>query len=67
MPENLSDIERLAFSPGEAAASIGCSRPHLYKQINEGKLRTITVGRRRLITRQALLEFLGDAPEAGAA
>ena len=53
-------IERLAFSPAEAAESIGVSRQFIYDLINRGQLRTITLGSRRLIPRSALLELLGE-------
>ena len=39
-------------------------RTKLFELIATGQLRTITIGRRRLITCAALRDLLGDAPEA---
>lgn len=54
--------ERLAYSIDEAARLTGLSRDLLYDQMRRGNLTYIKVGRRRLITRQHLHQFLGDAP-----
>ena len=37
---------------------VPCSRPTAYKYINEGKLKTFTVGRRRYVTDAELNRFL---------
>ena len=52
------DAERLAFSIEEAARLTGLSRDLLYDQMRTGKLAYIKVGRRRIITRRHLEEFL---------
>jgi len=54
--------ERLAYSVDEAARLTGLSRDLLYDQMRCGNLSYVKVGRRRLITRQHLQQFLGDAP-----
>lgn len=54
--------ERLAYSVDEAARLTGLSRDLLYDQMRLGNLSYVKVGRRRLITRQHLQQFLGDAP-----
>ena len=51
--------ERLAYSVDEAAQLTGLSRDLLYDEMRRGHLRYRKVGRRRLITRQHLEEFLG--------
>jgi excisionase family DNA binding protein len=51
--------ERLAYSVDEAAHLTGLSRDLLYEQMRRGKLSYVKVGRRRLITRQHLEQFLG--------
>jgi excisionase family DNA binding protein len=56
--------ERLAYSVNEAARLTGLSRDLLYDQMRRGNLPYIKVGRRRLITRQHLQQFLGAAPLA---
>jgi excisionase family DNA binding protein len=51
--------ERLAYSVDEAARLTGLSRDLLYDQMRRGNLRYVKIGRRRLITRQHLQQFLG--------
>jgi excisionase family DNA binding protein len=53
--------ERLAYSVDEAARLTGLSRDLLYDEMRRGNLRYVKVGRRRLITRQHLQQFLGVA------
>ncbi len=53
---------RLAYSIDEAARLTGLSRDLLYDQMRRGNLPYVKVGRRRLITRQHLQQFLGLAP-----
>jgi excisionase family DNA binding protein len=50
---------RLAYSVAEAAHLTGLSRELLYDQMRRGNLSYVKVGRRRLITRQHLEQFLG--------
>jgi excisionase family DNA binding protein len=57
-----SSTERLAYSVDEAARLTGLSRDLLYDQMRRGKLPYVKIGRRRLITRQHLEQFLGVAP-----
>jgi excisionase family DNA binding protein len=52
--------ERLA-SVDEAARLTGLSRDLLYDEMRRGNLSYVKVGRRRLITRQHLQQFLGLA------
>ncbi len=54
--------ERLAYSIDEAAHLTGLSRDLLYDQMRSGNLPYVKVGRRRLITRHHLQQFLGIAP-----
>jgi excisionase family DNA binding protein len=51
--------ERLAYSVDEAARLTGLSRDLLYDQMRRGRLAYLKVGRRRLIARQHLEQFLG--------
>jgi excisionase family DNA binding protein len=51
--------ERLAYSVNEAAQLTGLSRDLLYDQMRRGNLPYVKIGRRRLITRQHLEQFLG--------
>jgi len=52
---------RLAYSVDEAARLTGLSRDLLYDEMRRGNLAYIKVGRRRLITRHHLRQFLGIA------
>ena len=60
-PEPDRAVERLAYSIDEAARLTGLSRDLLYDEMRRGNLTYVKVGRRRLITRHHLQEFLGDA------
>jgi len=51
--------ERKAFSLGEAAGLTGLCVSTLYNLIGDGRLQTIKVGGRRLVTREALDALLG--------
>ena len=62
VPTPRSPAERLAYSVDEAASLTGLSRDLLYDQMRCGNLDYIKIGRRRLITRQHLEEFLQIAP-----
>jgi excisionase family DNA binding protein len=53
--------ERLAYSVDEAASLTGLSRDLLYDEMRRGNLPYRKVGRRRLITRHHLQQFLGLA------
>jgi len=53
--------EQLAYSVSEAACLTGLSRDLLYDQMRRGNLPYVKIGRRRLITRQHLEQFLGVA------
>lgn len=37
---------------------LGITRPTLYKEIHAGRLRTITIGRRRMVTEAELARYL---------
>ncbi|MBA0049320.1 MULTISPECIES: helix-turn-helix domain-containing protein [Mycobacteriaceae] len=50
-PENLLTVN-------EAAASLRCSRAFLYARIQSGDLSAVKLGRRRLISTEALREFV---------
>ena len=52
--------ERLAYSIDEAARLTGLSRDLLYDEMRRGNLAYVKVGRRRLITRHHLQQFLGN-------
>jgi excisionase family DNA binding protein len=53
--------DRRAYSVDEAARLTGLSRDLLYDEMRRGNLTYVKVGRRRLITRNHLQQFLADA------
>ena len=46
-------MTKLAFSVDEFAEAHGICRATVYKEINEGRLQTMKVGRRRLISEES--------------
>jgi excisionase family DNA binding protein len=63
VPAPRSSEERLAYSVDEAASLTGLSRDLLYDQMRCGNLDYVKIGRRRLITRQHLEQFLHIGPK----
>ena len=57
-------VERLAYSPAEAAQALGISRAKLYQLLGDGSLPSVLLDRRRLIRPSALSALL-DSLEAG--
>ena len=55
------EAQRLAVSPLEAARLAGVGRTTLYEAIGSGELRSLKIGKRRLITVDALREWLAAA------
>lgn len=60
---------RCGYPVAEAAAQIGVARDQTFKLIAAGKLRSFRVGRRRLVSQEAIQEFIraAEAAEAAAA
>lgn len=56
-------MERIAFSPDEAAGMLGLSRELLNDLLRTGQLQSVKAGRRRVISRYHLAQFLG-VPES---
>ncbi len=54
--------ERACLSVGEAAALAGLSVSFLYVLMERGTLRSVKVGGRRLVPREALEELLNSCP-----
>jgi excisionase family DNA binding protein len=52
---------KLALSIVEAGAALGVSRPTIYVMIQRGQLRTVLIGRRRLIPVSELERILSGA------
>jgi excisionase family DNA binding protein len=55
-------VQRVAYSPTEAALVTGLSRNTIYELIGSGQLRSVKVGGRRLIPASAILALVeGEA------
>ena len=52
------NIERIGVSVQEAAKMLGISKPHFLPLVKEGKIRTVQIGRRILVSVQSLREFV---------
>lgn len=53
--------ERLSVSPADAARLTGVGRTKLYEAIGSGALRSLKIGKRRLIMIEALRDWLAAA------
>jgi excisionase family DNA binding protein len=56
------DLTPLLLSVGSACRILGLSRSSLYALMASGRIRSVTVGRRRLIPREAINEFIAGLP-----
>lgn len=54
-------MDRIAVSVDEARRAIGIGKTKLYELINDGSLKTFTVGRRRLVTTASINALVGQA------
>ena len=52
--------DKLALSIAEACAMSGVQKDSLYREINEGRLKTAKIKGRRLIRRESLEQWLAD-------
>lgn len=53
--------QQLALSPEQAATALGLGRTTVYALIQGGQLRSVRVGRRRIVPVAAIEAFLADA------
>ena len=60
MEQEIKTRQKLALSVEEACALAGVRRDFLYREINEGRLKTAKIKGRRLIRRQALERWLEE-------
>jgi excisionase family DNA binding protein len=51
-------VEKLAYNADEAAQAIGLSVRYIRELLAKGKLRSVKVGKRRLISKESLLRFV---------
>lgn len=52
--------EALAYGIVDAAQIVGVGRTKFYSEIKAGRVRTIQIGRRHLVTRAALEEYVAQ-------
>jgi excisionase family DNA binding protein len=57
---NIHVLARLAVSPREAAKYLGVGHDAIYQLLNQGRVRSVKLGRRRLIPMSELERFLAD-------
>jgi excisionase family DNA binding protein len=61
---NNTSLQREALSIAEAGAVAGLGRTKIYQAITEGKLAVRKCGRRTLVLREDLREFLSSLPRS---
>lgn len=58
--QEMTPNQQLSYTVEEAAKASSMSRSRLYLAIGTGELRSFKAGRRRLITAEALREFIAN-------
>jgi excisionase family DNA binding protein len=61
------EMEQLMYRPAEAARMLGMGRTVIYALIKSGRLRSVKLGGARLITADALRDFVRDLEQRGPA
>jgi excisionase family DNA binding protein len=64
MLENIIELQREGLSIAEACAIAGNGRTKIYQAISDGSLKARKCGKRTLVLRQDLREFLAALPGA---
>ncbi len=59
--------ESVLMTIPEVATALRINKSYLYALLNAGALRSVRLGRRRLITREALQQFIADREREAAA
>ena len=58
-------IDKLAFSPDEAASRASVGRTFIFSEIKNRRLEAVKAGSRTLITQDALIAWLKSLPRRG--
>ncbi|WP_329464469.1 helix-turn-helix domain-containing protein [Streptomyces sp. NBC_01431] len=58
MATRAEPIDQILYKPEEAATALRVGRSTVYEQIRLGRLRTITIGRRRLVPPEYVAEYI---------
>jgi|GEM_PF-1406691 len=66
MEDNIIDYEELKLlSIDQACECLGLGRWSIYRLIQQNRLKTVTVGKRRLVTQGAIRAFISKLEEEG--
>ena len=66
IPQHSSPESKVTLTVSEAAELIGISKPSMYEVVRAGKVRSVKVGKKILISRQSLLDWLKKGETYGA-
>ena len=66
IPQQSSPENKVTLTVSEAAELIGISKPSMYEVVRTGKVRSVKVGRKILISRQSLMDWLKKGENYGA-
>lgn len=66
IPQQSSPENKVTLTVSEAAELIGISKPSMYEVVRAGKVRSVKVGKKILISRQSLLDWLKKGETYGA-
>ncbi|MGW2862496.1 helix-turn-helix domain-containing protein [Streptomyces sp. NPDC001205] len=58
MATRTETTDQILYKPEEAASALRVGRSTVYEQIRLGRLRTITIGRRRLVPPEYVAEYI---------
>ena len=66
MPHNTSpENTKVTLTVAEAAEVVGISKPKMYELVRSGKLRIVKIGKKILISRQSLMDWLKKGDNYG--
>ena len=66
IPQQSSPENKVTLTVSEAAEMIGISKPSMYEVVRAGKVRSVKVGKKILISRQSLMDWLKKGETYGA-
>jgi excisionase family DNA binding protein len=65
MPAELAELEKRLFSVENVMQMCNLGRTKVYEEMDSGRLRSVKIGRRRLVSAAALDEFIAQLEAAG--
>ena len=60
IPQQSSPENKVTLTVSEAAEMIGISKPSMYEVVRAGKVRSVKVGKKILISRQSLMDWIQE-------